>query len=141
MCNYVTYQYLGLVLRKASVWGVFLNRYKRSIVRKADQMSFFFFTRFIFIFIQQAHEVAPPLYCFLLFLSASFDTFYYFLFQTFPYIVFICCLIFLLKILLIFQNMSAWEFGVNCLFQKEAISLVNPALMKMVVCPVLGQLF
>ena len=89
MCNYVTYEYLGLVLRKASVWGVFLNRYKTSIVRKADQMSFSFFTRFIFIFIQQALEVAPPLYCFLLFLSASFDTFYYFLFQTFPYSIYL----------------------------------------------------
>ena len=89
MCNYVTDEYLGLVLRKASVWGVFLNRYQRSIVRKADQMSFFFFTRFIFIFIQQALEVAPPLYCFLLFLSASFDTFYYFLFQTFPYSIYL----------------------------------------------------
>ena len=38
--------------------------------------------------------------------------------------------------ILIFRNMSAWGFGVNCLFKKEAISLINPALIKMVVCPV-----
>ena len=32
--------------------------------------------------------------------------------------------------------MSASGFGVNCFFQNEAISLMNPALMKMFVCPV-----